>query len=64
MRKLSYILLVLTLVVPLAIPFSAALAQDGTGVVAALEAYVANLPAGYGNVTVDVLIDEIYENPD
>ena len=63
MRKLSYVLLVLALMLPLAIPFAPALAQESATVVAALETYNANLPAGYGNVSVADLSVEMIEKP-
>ena len=62
MRKVSYLVLILALVLPLAIPF-AAFAQ-GDPVLDALTAYNGNLPAGYGNVTVDDLAVEMIENPE
>jgi rhodanese-related sulfurtransferase len=62
MRKLSYLILVLALVLPLAVPF-AALAQEDP-VLASLEAYNANLPAGYGNISVADLAITLIDNPD
>jgi len=64
MRKLSYLLLVLTLAAPLALPLAPALAQESATVQAALEAYVENLPAGYGNISVADLSVEMLEKPD
>ncbi|MBN2304764.1 MAG: hypothetical protein JXQ72_09825, partial [Anaerolineae bacterium] len=61
MRKLSYLLLVLML----ALPIFPAMAQDGgDSVMAALEAYNASLPAGYGNIAVGDLSVEMMENTD
>lgn len=64
MRKFAYLLLVLTLVLPLALPFGAALAQESTAVLDALQAYNENLPPGFGNIQVADLSVEILENPD
>lgn len=64
MRKFAYLLLVLTLVLPLALPFGAALAQESTAVLDALQAYNDNLPPGFGNIQVADLSVEILENPD
>ncbi len=63
MRKLSYLVLVLALVLPLAVPFGVAVAQDDP-VVARLKEYDANLPAGYGMITVEDLNIALIENPD
>ncbi len=64
MRKLISFLFVLALIVPLALPFAPVLAQDGTAVVARLEEYNANLPSGYGNVSITDLSAELVDNPD
>jgi len=64
MRKLSYLLLVLALALPLALPFAPALAQESATVVAALETYNENLPAGYGNISVADLSVEMIDKPD
>lgn len=64
MRKFASLLLVLTLVLPLALPFGVALAQESTAVLDALQAYNDNLPAGFGNIQVADLSVEILENPD
>lgn len=63
MRKLSLIVLVLSLLLPLAIPFAPVAAQEDV-VQARLAAYNANLPAGYGNVSVTDLSIEMIEKPD
>lgn len=63
MRKLTYLLFVLALVFPLALPFAPVLAQDGTAVQARLEEYNANLPKGYGGVSVDDVSAELIDNP-
>ncbi|MBN1964443.1 MAG: rhodanese-like domain-containing protein [Anaerolineae bacterium] len=63
MRKLSYLILVLALVLPLALPFAPALAQEGSAVQARLEEYDANLPAGFGLVSVQDLGAELVDNP-
>ncbi len=63
MRKVSFIVLILALVLPLAIPLAPAAAQENV-VLERLEAYNANLPAGYGNITVGDLSVEMIENPD
>ncbi len=62
MRRLTVLFLVLAMVLPLAIPFGPALAQEN-GVKARLEEYNANLPKGYGNVSVQDLGVELIENP-
>ena len=65
MRKYLYLLLVLALALPLALPFAPALAQEGSPVVLArLEEYNANLPAGYGNISTVDLSVELIDNPD
>lgn len=64
MRKFAYWLLVLTLVLPLALPFGVALAQESTAVLDALQTYNDNLPPAYGNVSVADLSVELLENPD
>jgi len=64
MRKFGYLLLVLTLVLPLALPFGVALAQEDTAVLDALQAYNDNLPPAFGNVSVADLSIELLENPD
>lgn len=64
MRKLAYWLLVLTMVLPLALPFGLALAQEDTAVLDALQTYNDNLPPAYGNVSVADLSVELLENPD
>lgn len=64
MRKLASLLLVLTLVLPLALPFGVALAQENTDVLDALQAYNDNLPPAFGNVSVADLSIELLENPD
>ncbi len=63
MRKLSLIVLVLSLLLPLAIPFAPVAAQEDV-VQARLEAYNASLPPAYGNVSVDDLSVEMIENPE
>ncbi|HEX3049926.1 MAG TPA: rhodanese-like domain-containing protein [Aggregatilineaceae bacterium] len=63
MRKLISFLFVLALIVPLALPFVPVLAQDGTAVVARLEEYNANLPSGYGTVSITDLSAELVDNP-
>lgn len=63
MRKFSYLMLVLALVLPLSIPFAAVTAQEEV-VVDALVDYNENLPDGYGNVTVADLAVELIDNPD
>ncbi len=62
MRRSLYVLLILALMVPLAIPFASVVAQD-EAVLARLEAYNASLPPAYGNVSVDDLAVEMIENP-
>lgn len=66
MRKYFSLLLVLALALPLALPFGPTFAQDGMSdaVRAGLEAYNANLPAGYGNISVSDLAVELIDNPD
>lgn len=64
MRKLAYWLLVLTLVLPLALPFGLALAQEDTAVLDALQTYNDNLPPAFGNVPVADLSVELLDNPD
>lgn len=64
MRKFAYLLLALTLVLPLALPFGVALAQENTDVLDALQAYNDNLPPAFGNVSVADLSIELLENPD
>ncbi len=64
MRKFAYWLLVLTMVLPLALPFGLALAQEDTAVLDALQTYNDNLPPAFGNVPVADLSVELLENPD
>ena len=64
MRKLSYLVLILALAMPLALPFAPALAQDDGAVKTRLEEYNANLPPAYGNISVDDLAIEMLEKPD
>jgi len=64
MRKLVSLLFVLTLVLPLALPFGVALAQENTDVLEALQGYNDNLPPAFGNVSVADLSVEMLENPD
>ena len=63
MRRSFFALLILALIVPLAIPFASVVAQD-EAVLARLEAYNANLPPAYGNLSVDDLAIEMIDNPD
>ncbi len=63
MRKLSYFVLALALVLPLAVPFGNVSAQDDP-VIARLKEYNTNLPAGYGMITVEDLNIALIETPD
>ncbi len=70
MRRLSYLVLTLLLVLPMALPFGIAAAQDDPTdnpidpTIAALEEYNADLPAGYGNISVTDLSVRMIEEPD
>lgn len=64
MRKLMVLLLALALAFPLALPLAPTLAQDDSAVLGRLEAYNANLPVAFGNVSAADLVVELAENPD
>lgn len=63
MRKLSLLVLVLSLLLPLAIPLAPVAAQEDE-IEQQLADYNAALPAGYGNVSVTDLSIELIEKPD
>jgi rhodanese-related sulfurtransferase len=62
MRKFSYLVLILALVLSFAIPLVTF--AEGDPVADALTAYNENLPAAYGNVSVADLSVEMIDNPD
>ncbi len=63
MRKFSYLMLVLALVLPMALPFGIAVAQDDP-TIAAMEAYTTNLPPRFGNISMTDLSVRMIEEPD